>query len=183
VEWLLLTSLPVANAEQARQVIQYYCTRWMIEILFSTLKQGCRVEERRFAHLDRVLPCVAVFLIEAWRTLYVCRLGRSVPDISCEAVVEPSKWKAVYRVVRRETPPHQRPPLAEMVRLVAQLGGCVNRSRKDPPDTKPYGSDCNACGASPCAGTSSVPRQNHNSNLCRTTRAYAHGLIPLPLCG
>jgi Transposase DNA-binding/Transposase Tn5 dimerisation domain/Transposase DDE domain len=133
VEWLLLTSLPVATAEQARQVIQYYCTRWMIEILFRTLKQGCRVEERRFEHIDRVLPCVAVFLIVAWRTLYVCRLGRSVPDISCEAVFEPSEWKAVYRVVRRETPPLQPPPLAEMVRLVAQLGGYVNRPRKDPP--------------------------------------------------
>lgn len=133
VEWLLLTSLPVGTAEQARQVIQYYCTRWMIEILFRTLKQGCRVEERRFEHIDRVLPCVAVFLIVAWRTLYVCRLGRSVPDISCEAVFEPSEWKAVYRVVRRETPPLRPPPLAEMVRLVAQLGGYVNRPRKDPP--------------------------------------------------
>jgi hypothetical protein len=133
VEWLLLTSLPVADAEQARQVIQYYCTRWMIEIFFRTLKQGCRIEERRFEHIDRVLPCVAVFLIVAWRTLYVCRLGRSVPDISCEAVFEPSEWKAVYRVVRRESPPRQPPPLAEMVRLVAQLGGYVNRPRKDPP--------------------------------------------------
>jgi hypothetical protein len=133
VEWLLLTSLPVAGAEQARQVIQYYCTRWMIEVFFRTLKQGCRVEQRRFEHIDRVLPCVAVFLIVAWRTLYVCRLGRSVPDISCEAIFEPSEWKAVYRVVRRESPPRHPPPLAEMVRLVAQLGGYVNRPRKDPP--------------------------------------------------
>jgi hypothetical protein len=133
VEWLLLTSLPVDDAEQARQVIQYYCTRWMIEIFFRTLKQGCRVEERRFEHIDRLLPCVALFLIIAWRTLYVCRLSRSVPGISCEAVFEPSEWKAVYRVVRREPPPPKPPPLAEMVRLVAQLGGYVNRPRKDPP--------------------------------------------------
>jgi hypothetical protein len=105
----------------------------MIEVFFRTLKQGCRVEQRRFEHIDRVLPCVAVFLIVAWRTLYVCRLGRSVPDISCEAIFEPSEWKAVYRVVRRESPPRHPPPLAEMVRLVAQLGGYVNRPRKDPP--------------------------------------------------
>jgi hypothetical protein len=98
-----------------------------------TLKQGCRVEERRFEHLDRVLPCLAVFLIVAWRTLYVCRLSRSVPDIRCDAVFEPSEWKAVYRVVRREPPPSQPPPLADMVRLVAQLGGYVNRPRSDPP--------------------------------------------------
>lgn len=133
VEWLLLTSLPVAEADQARQVIQYYCTRWMIEVFFRTLKQGCRVEQRRFEHLDRLLPCVALFLIVAWRTLYVCRLGRSLPDVSCEAVFEPSEWKVVYRVVRRQSPPRQPPSLGELVRLVAQLGGYVNRPRQDPP--------------------------------------------------
>ncbi len=133
IEWFLLTSLPVDDVEQVRQVIQYYCTRWMIEIFFRTLKQGCRVEERRFEHIDRLLPCVALFLTVAWRTLYVCRLSRSLPDVSCEAVFEPSEWKAVYRVVRGESPPSEPPPLSEMVRLVAQLGGYVNRPRKDPP--------------------------------------------------
>jgi Transposase DNA-binding/Transposase Tn5 dimerisation domain/Transposase DDE domain len=133
VEWLLLTSLPVEDAEQVRKVIDYYRTRWMIEIFFRTLKQGCRVEERRFEHLDRLLPCVAVFLIVAWRTLFVCRLGRSTPDVSCESVFEPSEWKAAYRVVRRKSPPRRPPPLGEMVRLVAQLGGYINRPRHDPP--------------------------------------------------
>ncbi len=32
VEWLLLTSLPVDEIEHVRQVIQYYCVRWMIEM-------------------------------------------------------------------------------------------------------------------------------------------------------
>lgn len=133
VEWLLLTSLPIDDIEQVRQVIQYYCVRWMIEVFFRVLKSGCRVEERRFEQLDRLLTCLAVYLIVAWRTLYVCRLGRSCPDISCEAVFEPAEWKAAWKVVRREDPPRQPPPLGEMVRLVAQLGGYVNRKRADPP--------------------------------------------------
>jgi len=133
VEWLLLTSLPIEDLEQVRQVIQYYCVRWMIEVLFRVLKSGCRVEGRRFEHLDRLTTCLAVYLIVAWRTLYVCRLGRSCPDISCEAVFEPAEWKAAWKVVRREDPPLQPPPLGEIVRLVAQLGGYVNRKRADPP--------------------------------------------------
>ncbi len=32
VEWLLLTSLPIDSVEQVRQIIQYYCVRWMIEV-------------------------------------------------------------------------------------------------------------------------------------------------------
>lgn len=133
VEWLLLTSLPIDTLDQVRAVIQYYCMRWMVEVFIRVLKSGCQVERRRFTHVDRLLPCLAVYLIVAWRTLYVCRLGRSCPEISCEAVFEPAEWKSVYQVVKRQPPPKQAPKLQEMVRLVAQLGGYVNRKRKDEP--------------------------------------------------
>lgn len=133
VEWILLTSLPIDDLEQVRTVIQYYCVRWTIEIFFRTLKSGCRIEGRRLEHVDRMLPCLAVYLIVTWRTLYVCRLGREFPDISCEAVFEPSEWKSVYCVVHKTPPPSTPPTLREMVRMVAQLGGYVNRKRKDEP--------------------------------------------------
>jgi hypothetical protein len=133
VEWLLLTCLPVDAIESVRQVIQYYCVRWMIEVFFRVLKSGCRVEGRRFEHINRLLSCLAVYLIVAWRTLYVCRLGRSCPDISCEAVFEPAEWKSVWKVVHGTAPPVAPPRLGALVRLVAQLGGYVNRKRSDPP--------------------------------------------------
>jgi transposase-like protein/transposase Tn5 family protein/DDE family transposase len=133
VEWLLLTSLPIDTIDQVHLIVQYYCTRWMVEIFFRTLKSGCRVEARRFERVDRLLPCVAVYLIVAWRTLYVCRLGRSCPEISCEAVFAAEEWQSVYQVVKREKPPKHPPKLQEMVRLVAQLGGYVNRKRDDEP--------------------------------------------------
>jgi hypothetical protein len=133
VEWILLTSLPIDTADQVRLVVQYYCIRWMIEVFFRTLKSGCRVEERRFENLDRLLPSLAVYLTVTWRVLYVCRLGRSCPEISCEAVFEPGEWQSVYQVVKREKPPKQPPKLQEMVRMVAQLGGYINRKREDEP--------------------------------------------------
>ncbi len=133
VEWILLTSLPIETLDQVRQVIEYYCVRWLVEVFFRTLKSGCRVEERRFEHVARFLPCLAIYLIVTWRTLFVCRLGRELPDISCEAVFEPAEWQSVYQIVKRDTPPKQPPTLREMVRLVAQLGGYVNRKRKDEP--------------------------------------------------
>jgi hypothetical protein len=134
VEWLLLTSLPIATSDQVKLIIEYYCARWLIEILFRILKSGCRVEKRRFETLDRQLTCLAVYLIVAWRTLLVCRLGRSCPEISCEAIFTPGEWRSVYRVVKRKEPPKEAPKLQEMVRLVAQLGGYVNKKdREDEP--------------------------------------------------
>ncbi len=133
VEWVLLTSLPIDTQENIRLIIEFYTVRWVIEVFFRTLKSGCRVEKRRFETLDRLLPCLALYLIVTWRTLYVCRLGRAFPEIDCEAVFEPSEWRAVYVVVRGQPAPAQPPSLQEMVRLVAQLGGYVNKSRKDEP--------------------------------------------------
>jgi hypothetical protein len=132
IEWLLLTSLPVAEAEQARAVIQFYCTRWMIEILFRVLKSGCRVEQRRFACLQRLQTCLAAYLIVAWRTLYVCRLGRACPDMSCEALFDPAEWKSVWKIVRHSDPPPQPPTLAAMTHMVATLGGYVPRKASPP---------------------------------------------------
>ena len=132
VEWVLITRLPVADGAQARIVIGYYCGRWMIEVLFRVLKSGCRVEARRFERLDRFESCLAVYLIVAWRTLYVCRLGRGCPEVNCEAVFEPAEWKAAWKVVRRSDPPSQPPSLREMVALVAQLGGYVPRKNSPP---------------------------------------------------
>ena len=133
VEWLLLTSLPVDDIEQVREVIQYYCVRWMIEVFFRVLKSGCLVEDRLFEYMDRLLTCLGVYIIVAWRTLYVCRLGRSCPEIDCEVVFEPSEWKSVWKVVKRTDPPARPPALGEFVRLVARLGGYVDGKRAAPP--------------------------------------------------
>ena len=81
-----------------------------------------------------MLPCVAVYLIVAWRTLMICRLGRSSPDLDCEAIFDPAEWKSVWMTVRGTKPPRRIPKLAEMLPLIAQLGGYVNYpNRKDPP--------------------------------------------------
>jgi transposase-like protein/transposase Tn5 family protein len=132
VEWILVTTLPIDTPQQVRTVVEYYCMRWCIEILFRTLKSGCRIEERRFEHVNRVLPCLAVYLIVAWRTLFVCRMGRSCPDLDCEAIFEPSEWKAVWVAVHHQKPPKQPPRLSTMVHLIASLGGYVERPKSEP---------------------------------------------------
>ena len=134
LEWLLVTTLPIDDAAQVQQIVQWYSVRFLIEVFFRVLKSGCRVEERRFEHIDRLLPCVAVYLIVAWRTLMVCRLGRSLPDLGCETLFEPAEWKSVWMVMKQEPPPATPPALGVMVRLMAQLGGYVSYpNRRDPP--------------------------------------------------
>ena len=132
VEWLLATTLPIDSPEQVRQIVETYWVRWCIELLFRTLKSGCRIERRRFEDVDRVLPCLALYLIVAWRTLFVCRMGRECPDADCEAIFEPSEWKAVWMAVHQKKPPKRPPRLSEMVHLIARLGGYVERPQSEP---------------------------------------------------
>jgi len=134
VEWLLITTLPIDTADEVREALANYTVRYLIEVLFRVLKSGCRVEERRFERLERMLPCVALDLIVAWRTLMVCRLARSHPDLSCEALFDPAEWKSVWMVTQQQHPPHRPPRLADFLPLAAQLGGYVNAPhRSDPP--------------------------------------------------
>ena len=125
IDWILLTTLPIDTLEQVNEIIQHYTVRWMIEVFFRVLKFGCRVESRRFEYLDRLLPCVAIYMIVAWRTLYLVRLGRSCPDINCEAAFEPSEWKSIWMVSFKQPPPAIPPRLSEMLRLIGQLGGFI----------------------------------------------------------
>ena len=132
VEWILLTTLPIDTLEQIKAVVEYYCTRWNIEILFRTLKSGCRIEERRFEHVDRVERALGLYLIAAWRTMFVTWMGRECPDMDCEAVFEPSEWKSVWTATQRSLPPRKHPRLQEIVTLIAQLGGYVVRKNSEP---------------------------------------------------
>lgn len=133
VEWLLLTSLPIGGNKQIQTIIDYYEKRWVIELYFKVLKSGCRIESRRFEHMDRFLPALALYMIIAWRSLYVCRVSRTHQNQSCEFVYSKAEWQSVWQIVKRSQPPPQAPRLMEMTKIVAQLGGYVNRKKAAPP--------------------------------------------------
>ena len=133
VEWLLLTSLPIRGNKQLQTIIDYYEKRWVIELYFKVLKSGCKIESRRFEHIDRFLPALALYMIIAWRSLYICRVSRTHEEASCELIYHPAEWQSVWQIVKRSKPPRKPPRLMEMTKLVAELGGYVNRKSAGPP--------------------------------------------------
>ena len=136
IEWLILTTLDVKKFDEAVKVIEYYLSRWQIEIYFKVLKSGCKIERLQFEDALRLKRCLLVYMIIAWRILYVTMIGRSYPGISCEAVFETDEWKAVYIVVKKEPPPKEPPKLSEMTSMVACLGGYLARKNDLPPGPK-----------------------------------------------
>jgi hypothetical protein len=127
LDWLLLTNLPVETPEQALEKLAWYLCRWQIEVFFKILKSGCRIEDLQLEKRARLEPAIAFYLIIAWRVLFLTRLGRDCPEMPCDAVFDEAEWKAVYLVTQRLPPPAAPPSLDTMVRLIATLGGFLNR--------------------------------------------------------
>jgi hypothetical protein len=136
LEWLLLTNLPVQTPEQASEKLLWYLCRWQVEVYFKVLKSGCRIEELQLETRERLEPALALYMIIAWRVLYLTMLGRECPELSCDAVFADEEWRAVYLVTQRKPPPAQPPSLDTMVRMVASLRGFLNRKRDGFPGPK-----------------------------------------------
>ena len=96
-------------------------------------KQGCQIERLRLATDHRLLNAIAIYLIIAWRIHNITMIGRAYPETSCEVVFEPREWQTLYTMQFHSAPPPQPPPLRNMVRALAQLGGFLARTRDGEP--------------------------------------------------
>jgi hypothetical protein len=136
LEWLLLTSEPVQTQAAAQQIVDWYLARWQIEVFFRVLKSGCRIEQLSLRRTDRLQCVIALYMIVAWRVLWVSALGRLGPELPADVVFAEEEWKSVYSVVKHAKPPPKAPALGEFVRMVASLGGYLGRKGDGPPGTQ-----------------------------------------------
>lgn len=136
IEWMLLSSVPAEDFEQAQRLVDWYRCRWEIELYFRILKQGCKIEQLRLETDRRLLNAITVYLIIAWRIHVLTMASRSYPDLSCERFFEPTEWQTIYLMQTRKPPPKKPPTLRTMTRYLAQLGGFLARKHDGEPGTK-----------------------------------------------
>jgi hypothetical protein len=125
--WRLLTNRSVTTLEQAIELIDWYRARWEIEIFFHVLKNGCTVEKMQLDTIEKVQNALAMYMIVAWRIMYLMRMGRTCPDLPAEIVFEPDEIRTVYLLREKEPPKDRLPTINEVLRLVAQIGGFLAR--------------------------------------------------------
>jgi hypothetical protein len=101
IEWMLLTDLPIATAEQAWEKVQWYCRRWTIEEWHRVLKSGCQVEQREFKSAETLQRALAFDLIVAWRVLALVKLGRAVPQLPADIIYAPEERELLVRYFKK----------------------------------------------------------------------------------
>lgn len=137
VEWLLISTKPLASYEEALAAVQAYVERWKVERYHYTLKSGCQVEKLQLEHADRIERAVALYSIVAWRLLLITYLARSSPDLPCTVALDQEEWEVLHRMTNpgKRLPP--RPAnLQEAVRQIARLGGFLGRRSDGDPGVK-----------------------------------------------
>lgn len=133
VNWLLLTTLPIATTDEVLKVVDYYTARWPIEVFFRVYKTGCRVEDIQLETNHRLQNCLMFYKVIAWRVLYLTFLGRECPQLPCNCLFADAEWKPVWKIVCRKPIPAKPPSLREFIPLLAQLGGYNRRKNAPPP--------------------------------------------------
>ena len=132
----MLTSNNIKTFEEACTIVTNYLARWDIEIFFKVLKSGCKIEELQLETFERLENSITLFMIVAWRIMFLMKLGRECPDLPCSMVFEKGEWEAAYIVYKKSTPPENPPSLNEMIKMVASFGGYIGRKGDGPPGPK-----------------------------------------------
>ena len=79
VRWLLFTTLPVRNCQDAIRYLRWYSYRWLVERYHYVLKSGCNMEKLQLEEADRILRALATYCIVAWRLLWADLRGAPKP--------------------------------------------------------------------------------------------------------
>ena len=132
LEWFLLTTLPVRDAEQARRVLTWYTLRWRVEDYFRVLKTGCRVQQLQHQTADRLKRAIAIHAVIAWRIMLMTLLGREDPDLPAQLLFSDLEIRVLeaFAASRGYPPPED---LGAAVLVLARLGGYLARKHDPPP--------------------------------------------------
>ena len=121
---------------QPSQLILWYLCRWQIEVFFKILKSGCQIERLQLETANRTKNCLALYLIIAWRILFLTSSTKSEPDTVCTSILDESEWKTAWIIVNQKTPPKTPPSLQTAIVLIAKMGGYLARKNDSPPGPK-----------------------------------------------
>lgn len=138
VHWILLTSLPVAQLDDAYRIVCFYTYRWLVERFHYVLKSGgCQFENSQLRTVEALHRLLGICSRVAWRLLWLTYQARQTPDAPCTVALSETEWQALTAFVTQSRTPASAPPsLNQAVRAIAQLGGFIGRKSDGNPGVK-----------------------------------------------
>lgn len=126
VEWRLVTTEPIATANDLLKVVDTYRRRWTIEEFFRALKQGCAIEKRQLEGARSIVNAVALFTPIAWQLLALRSMSRQAPDRSA------SRYLTRLQIALLQHHPKirlaKKPTVKDALYAIARLGGHIKNN-------------------------------------------------------
>jgi hypothetical protein len=134
IQWILLTSLPVTNFEDAWRILCYYEKRWLIEEWHKALKTGCRVEHRQLKCKEGLERITGLLGVVAVRLLQLKSAARLTPERPAREVV-PRLWIQMLVAARKRLKDvtASNMTVGAFYRELAKLGGFLGRKSDGEP--------------------------------------------------
>ncbi len=144
--WRLITTLPAASFEEAREVARLYRLRWRIEQLFRTLKKdGLDLEATQLEEASRIMKLAALGVVASCRIMQLVDArdggGRPATD-----AIPPEQIKLAAAIsgsleggTGRQKNPWEKGSLSWLAWIAARLGGWNCYYKKPGPKTMAAG--------------------------------------------
>jgi len=135
LEWILLTTEPIASFDEVRKIIRYYELRWRIEDFHKAWKSGSGVEKLRMQYACNLEKMIVILSFLAIRLLQLkeyfepeqIMLDENDVCISCEELLTEVEWKVLWKTVEKNKKlPLIPPDAAWAYQAIARLGGWSN---------------------------------------------------------
>jgi hypothetical protein len=137
IEWILATSLPLNNFEDAMTVVEYYIQRWKIERFHFVLKSGCNAEKIQQRTYEKIKSMLLTYSVIAMFIMTVTYIGRVLPDTKCDIFFDEDEWQILYQIIHKtKTPPLEPYSMADAVKYLGQVGGYRRAPSDGPPGLK-----------------------------------------------
>jgi hypothetical protein len=138
IDWLLLTTLPARNAEEARAVVTGYTYRWRIEEFHRAWKSGrCNVEDSQLRSVEALKKWALILATVAVRIERLKLRSREEPHVPASAEFSDAEVQAIVLLKRRagRKIANGNPTLLQATLWLAELGGYTGKSSGGPPGT------------------------------------------------
>jgi len=141
VHWKLLTSHPIENFEQVRQVIRWYTWRWVIEQLFRTIKnKGLDIQNAQVESEHALKNLTAVALVSGVQIMQLVQAREGNNDLLAIHVFTKQENKLLKKLnptlqgnTEKLKNPHPPNSLAYASWVIARLGGWSGYKSQRPP--------------------------------------------------
>jgi len=133
LKWILLTSEPVQNRDQARQIVKYYEARWKIEDFHKVWKTGgTNVEGLRLQTANNTERMAVILAFAAMRVFQLKEYGDSetLRKESCSICMPELYWKILFKKTSpKKKLPKSPPDMRWAYHAIGRLGGWKDSKR------------------------------------------------------